>query len=392
MLEELIDHMHRVKRGEERGMVLYDHPVGAVSKLQKMISFGPGRYLIMAGPPGTGKTSYIDTQFVLKPILAWIHRGAACPNYIYRSMERSPLDKIAKLVSAIIQVDQKIVLDPKILLGFSNASRLVTDDDIALVSHYRDYFEVIKKNLDIIPGSASPKQVLDYAVRKAQSRGKLWSTKGRSALVNNQVAGELNLSEVIGGVEKYYMETPWGKLYEGASVFIPDDKSIYIHITDHIGKLVSGNEKTVLDEHSNNMAGTLRDIYRYGVIDVSQLNRGLYDTYRAKNTLLTITMSDLKGTNTTAENADIVLGVINPAAHQIEDYEGYNVGSFINPETNASHLRVIVCAKNSQGPSDFKIGVAFWGENGMTYELPSPLHTTNVDAENTIRGTYCVKI
>ena len=392
MLEALIEHMERVLKGENKVDTMYlpDHPMMGASRLSKAVSFGSRRYMLMSGPPGTGKTAWVDSNIVLKPLIASLYGKGTETNYIYRSMERSTVDKLAKLISALIMIDTKEIVEPSILLGYGNAPRPLTKQDIELVSQYKDHFTVIAKRLDLIEGAASPADVVNYAVSKAKQRGVLFTTQGNKLLANDEVVGELSLEEEKGGTRKKYAETSHGKIYEGTQAFFPQDNKIYVHITDHVGKIQVGNDtdKKAIDTHSNNMANVLRDTIGYGVVDIFQLNRDIYDTYRQKNKRLTISQADIKGSNVPVENADIILGILDPHAFDIKDYDGYDVLSFVDARKNASRFRMLVCAKNSYGTGTFSVPLCFYGENGLTYEIPNPMAITQIDIENIIKGTY----
>lgn len=392
MLDVLFDRMERVMRGEKQNAIyLPDHPspTAKESRLSRVVSFGGGRYMLMVGPPGTGKTSYVDSNFVLKPILANLYGKGDQVNVIYRSMERSVEEKIAKLVSSLVFMDRQEIIPPSVMLGYSNAPRMLTKHDIETIRAYTDHFIAIGQRLDIIGGAATSDDVLRYAIEKAKERGSLYNTAGNKLLCNDQVVGEFTQSEVVAGTKKWFAEREGHKIYKGEPKFVPNDKKIYLHVTDHIGKVMgSGGEKDTIDKHSNNMANILRDIIGYGCIDVIQLNREIYNTYRLKNEKLTIRKSDIKGSNVPVENSDIILGVLNPREMNIHDYEGYDMHMFQDPRNNANRFRMLVVVKNSQGADNVNIPLAFYGENGTTYEIPAPADFYPSHAQQIISGNY----
>lgn len=369
MLEGLIEQVERGKRGENLHLSLYDNPFqGVRSRISNQVTLGSGRYFLVAGPPGTGKTAWVDTQLVLKPILGYMKHGGPEPSYIYRAMERSSVDKIAKLYCAVLFMQTGEMLDPATLLSYGNASRPVSDKDVDKLMGYRAFFQDLSKYLDIIPGSTTADKVKDYAVRKALQRGTL--IQGSSKVIINGESYDYEGQEERGGIIKSYRDTPFGRIYEEDLRFFPQDKRVYIHITDHVGKIKPGG-KDAIDTHSNNMADVLRDIFGYGIVDIFQMNRSLDDTYRQKNEVIRIKQSDIKGSNVPVENADVIVGLLDPQAFKLKKYDDYIVEDFTGPQ-NKSRLRVLFVVKNSFGPT-FNMGLAFWGENGVSYELPNPV-------------------
>lgn len=390
MIELLLEKMERVRRGEKDGsMYLTDHPSpqAGPSRLSRVISVGSGRYMLVAAPPGTGKTSLVDNM-ILKAILANLYGQGESVNVIYRSMERSKEEKLAKLASALIFMDRQVIIDPSTMLGYSNAPRPLHDEDIKLVKEYEKHFQYIGTKLDIISGADTPSNVLKYAMDQAASRGTYFHTAGGVLMANKDVVGPFDKVKKVAGVEKRYRETSMGDIYENEPKFFPRDKGIYIHVVDHIGKLVGNDHKATIEQHSNNMANIVRDLFRYFVIDIIQLNRDIYDTYRQNKERLTIKPSDFKGSNVPVENADIALGILDPHAMKTHDWEGYDIQRFVDPKTNFSRFRALIVIKNSQGGNSVNIPLAFYGENGMTYEIPSPMAINETHFERIMKAEY----
>jgi hypothetical protein len=61
------------------------------------------------------------------------------------------------------------------------------------------------------------------------------------------------------------------------------------------------NDKQILDFHSENM-GTARDLFGMVPIDISQLNRGVEDTFRNVKTEIDVMPMDFKGSADMYEN------------------------------------------------------------------------------------------
>jgi len=116
--------------------------------------------------------------------------------------------------------------------------------------------------------------------------------------------------------------------------------------------------------------GILRDMFNWTIIDISQLNRGIMDTYRNVNTDIDIMPQDFKGTANVYENADIVMGLMNPYKLAAFEYMGYDIKKFVTPN-GYNRFRALKVIKNSYGIDDFRIGYQFLGEIGGMKELPT---------------------
>jgi len=322
-------------------------------KLGSSIVFGKGMYYLFGGLPGSGKTAIVDTMFVLEPYRWWLKNKTNINiHWIYRSMERSKELKIAKWTAYLMYIDHGILLDVPTLMGWPNKLFELSKEHIAIIDSYSDFFKELEKHITIIDGAAHPTKVYSFAKNFALSRGK---------------------KEPI---DKYNTR------------YIPDNPNeIIIHITDHIGKVRTeegcNTDKAILDKHSEYMS-VLRDYYGMTVIDISQLNRGIEDTYRAVKTEIDVQPKDFKGSADIYENADVVIGLMNPYKLKVFDYMGYNIKDFVNNK-NYNRFRALKVIKNSYGIDDYRIGYQFIGENGLMVELPK---SENINYEKVQNGTY----
>lgn len=223
----------------------------------------------------SGKTAIVDSQFLLEPYLYWWRNRDKLkidPYWIYRSMERNRVYKIAKWLSYMLFVDHQILIDVPTIMGWPNRLRSLTNEEIEIIKSYREFFEEMEKRVIIYDGASNPTGVYKDAEKFMLSKGQF-----------NQI-------------DKYN------------KVYVPDNPYLIVcHITDHIGKLKSENglqDKGILDLHSEYM-GQLRDQFGMTVIDISQLNRNIENTYRAVNTDIDVQPQDFKGSSDTFENKQL---------------------------------------------------------------------------------------
>jgi hypothetical protein len=253
-------------------------------------------------------------------------------------MERSKSLKIAKWLAYMMFVDHKILIDVPTLMTWPNKLFDLTDEHLKIIDSYKPFFEEMEQYITIIDGHAHPTKIKEFATKFALSKGEIVQ------------------------IDQYN------------KAYVPyNENDLFIHVTDHVGKITKErdytSDKQILDLHSQYM-GTLRDFYGFTIIDISQLNREIEDTFRAVKTELDIQPKDFKGTADLYENADIVIGLMNPYKLQVFDYGGYDITKFVNKK-NYNRFRGLKVIKNSYGIDDFRIGYQFFGENGLMVELPN---------------------
>lgn len=313
-------------------------------KLASIINFGKRTKILVAGMPGSGKTSIVDSMYVLDIYRWWLknrHTTDIKPFWIYRSMERSKTLKIAKWTAYLIWKDRGVLVDVPTLLGWSNRKHDLTSEHKKIIDSYKPFFEEFQDYCKIIDGIDHPTGVMADAEKFANEKG------------------------ITKQIDKY------NKIYTPHN-----ENEIVFHITDHIGKLKKEKsfgtyltDKGVLDLDSNYKASRMRDFYSWSVLDIMQLGRTLENTYRQVNTELDITPADFKGSGNPYEDADIAIGLLNPYKLQAYDHMGYDVRKFVNNK-GYNRFRSLKVIKNSYGIDDVKIGYLFHGEVGGMTELP----------------------
>lgn len=367
------------------------HPLtNELSKIGKVINVSKGMYTMLGGNSGTGKTSIADTLYVLN-IYAWYKRNFEDtdikPYWIYRSMERSIKHKIAKWTCWLLYIDYGIIMDVPTILQWSNKKRELTAEENIIIRGYDKFFNGLFQYLDIKQGAENPTGVYKYARRIAYEKGS-WITSGDKGLfINNVKQCDFNddvFEEVSEGLRKRYRDIElYGntyRIYEYDVKYVArTPNEIVFHMTDHVGKLSAErdyNDKQILDKHYEYM-GEMRDICAWNPVDIIQFNRGVETFSRnrtlvkgAKDTELTVSSADFKGSGDGFENCDLALGLINPYQLNEMDYGGYKIPNFI-AEGNENRFRAMNVVKNSYGVDSASFGYLFLGENGFCTQLPT---------------------
>lgn len=329
--------------------------------LGSKIAITKSMYILLGGMPGSGKTAIVDSVFVLDLYDWWVknkHKTNAEPYWIYRSMERNAIYKRAKWLAYRLFKDYQIIIDVPTIFNWPNKMYDLTPKLIELMKSYDDYFDQMFEQIDMISGTDNPtglnKHIWAYYTKP--ENGKLHYKKVDSIDDN----GKPIKIDIISHYESY------------------KPNRIVFHLTDHIGKIKAErgfNDKQILDKHSEYM-GLNRDLFGMVPIDISQLNRNIEDTYRNVKTEVDVMPQDFKGSADIYENADIVIGMINPYKLSAFDYAGYDIKKFVSKE-GYNMYRGLKVLKNSYGIDDFRISYYFGGSSGVMMELPSAKEFTN---------------
>lgn len=308
-------------------------------RLNDEILITRGMYVLLGGEPGTGKTAVADSTFVLDIFDDWLKSDKSVDlRWIYRSMERPAMMKQIKWLSYKLLTDYNLNISVNDLLNFKNSKKKVTDEIIGLSETYSDYFSELLERCTIIGGPASPYDISDTIKKEMAKYGTV------------QKVGQYN------------------------SVFNYHNPNTHVfHITDHIGlcKKTSDlkSDKEVIDKLCEKTM-EFRDFYNGTVVDISQLNRNLNSMDRLKAGAVDVSRDDFKSSSNTFENADLVLGLLNPFKLNLTEYEGFNKSDYIYG--NHNFFRVIRVIKNSYGSDDFKVPFYFHGATGYIEEIPKP--------------------
>lgn len=380
MIDDVKEAIQRGQKGEVRQIMLTDS-TGQRSKLGSVMSLTKGRYIIAGGSPGSGKSSILDSEFLLRPFTNYLENGGTKPFWIYRSMERVELEKKAKWICWKIYDLFKELLDVPTLLGYSNKLRDLTPKDLEMVDATEPFFNELFKHLDLKAGANSPAAILDYGLKYAYQKGLYCETDRDMIKINGEVQGRFEDYEMKNGAKHYYVDIhhklgPF-RYYKGDVTYFEFDKDcITLHITDHLQKLTEQgkSEQALINEHGANVANVFRDVLEWTVIDIMQFNREQYDTLRQVKTSLKVTEKDFRMSSIPFQNADHVLGFLDPHQHTKSSHRGYNIGKqpgngFIT-ERGYSRFRGMDIVKNSFGGANISLGYKFLGECGYVEELP----------------------
>lgn len=141
-----------------------------------------------------------------------------------------------------------------------------------------------------------------------------------------------------------------------------------IGIIDHIALLHPGitGLKSEIDLASAYML-TLKRKYKMSWFVLSQQNRDASSMDRRKAALSEPSISDIKDSGNTAQDADVVIQLFCPYREQLNSYRGYKI---LGDDGLKDNFRSLIITKNRYGLANKRICCAFYGAVGWFKELP----------------------
>ena len=362
----LLDDIQRARDGKII-TIPFVHP-----KLKKYIFITRGVYHLIGGAGGSGKSAFIDYNYVLYPTFWYknIEQTDIKLKIILRSMERSKKHRIAKWVCMKLYQKHGILIDTNSLLGWGVEDNKITDDLFAKIKDCYEQIEQLEDVVEVIDGIDHPTSIFIHLKKEALSKGKLYQyekVNGVETLFENYKDKKTKVPPNA---------CPKASFYE--PVYIPDNPNeVTIFIVDHLQAMKKERgftDKENLDKMSE-YARILRDLFGFTPVIVNQLNRGIADTFRKVKTDLLPQDSDFSGSSSMYQDADVAGILFNPYKYGLNKLPGSNwsVKDCVD-EFGINRFRSFHLLKNTYGPDNQMFGYQFIGENGIFNELPNMIN------------------
>lgn len=325
------------KLGLNRGLPMgFDRLSDHISNIQQ------GRYDLIGGATGTGKTALVDDAYVFNPISYLDSHPETDYRFevVYYSLEISPERKLAKLICRRLWEDHNILITPKQLYSQGLRNR-ISEEVYGLLHHYRTYYERVIDKYIHFRTSASPRFVYKDLMDYVEARG--------------EVVRDLTLGDD-------------GKPKNTVLDYKPrDPRLITLVVFDHVSLISKdrgdSNKKETIDNLSRQLV-FFRNEFKLSPVVVSQFNRSIEGMDRRQQSVFDPQLSDFKDTGSTQEDADTVISLYNPLRYGMEDHHGYDIAKL------GRNYRGLEILKNRDGDDNLTIGLYFLGEVGLFRELP----------------------
>jgi hypothetical protein len=302
-----------------------------------------GTYYAVGGLPGSGKSTFVDDNFVLAPYFMLLKQNLPIKiKWFYFSFEISEYAKRAKWTSYRLFEKYGLKVDSSYIL--SKGSNWCSDEI---------YNRVVEVDVEM-------EQLFHYMTFIQDPENPTGINKDLFAYAKK--TGHIHTEQYIDGD---------GKQAERIIGYTPNDPEAYtIIITDHaaLAKKERGfNSKENIDKLSEYMIGQ-RNLFNYTPVIVCQFNKALSGIERRKfdGVELAPMLEDFKDTGNIGQDCNVALGVFNPSKYNLDEYMGYDLTSAGIPNT----FRSVHIMKNRDGQEYYAQPMYFQGNIGRMRELP----------------------
>lgn len=333
--------------------------MGLSMGLPRMQRFVPGiqqgTYYLIGGEPGTGKSGFTDQSFIYHPYDALKKQTLNRESPLFGTdvsaklkifKESLEIEKRAMIMKAAcwkVYVDHGILTDINTVL--SRGENRCPQEVYDIVWDTMDYFDEMEDCVEISDKSNNPTGIS----KKIHSWLRANGTEHKKVVDNGDGPFEI--------FDHYEPNIP--------------DRTVLL-LVDHIG-LTRGEKdlrlkKDIIEKLSSDYCIPLRNNYGVSPVMVSQLNRSLSSSDRAKIDRVQPQLSDFKDSAGPQEDANVIVALFSPHRYKIAQYgasNGYNITRLKNRFISLSLL------KNRDGEADKMLGLRFLGECGHFSEMPT---------------------
>lgn len=320
-------------------------------KLQRHLFLRKQNYFVIFGPPGCGKSSFLNSEIILNSAEYVLENNCSSNlKIILFFMERSKRFLVSRWISRRVFLSEGVVITPSKIFGWESLTLSERD----LIKKQREYFKEISELIEVIAGPQNPTGIYKKVKEYALSTGEFHNVN------------------------------------EFEKVYIPhNDKKIVVVAIDHMllvkrEKGVNSRKEAV--EVMSEYNRYFRDVLGYTPIAVLQPNRNISNPILLRMDSVEPTLDDIKESGSPGEDSDCVISLFDPLRYRTND-PYYDAEKFIDP-TGAKHFRKLKILKNSYGEDLISYPMAYMGITGIFRSLPKPNEMVNFDYEKIFNYSY----
>lgn len=309
-----------------------------------------GRYYLISASTKVGKTQLMNYLFLYNSVLySYYHPDKVHLRVLYYNLEETQEAITLRFMCHLLYI-----LSNKTIRKTPNDLKSVREDkviDEEILNKFErepyksilEYFENTVTFLD----DKNPYGVYKQSKKYAESNGVTHTKKLQVKNSEGEVIDERDIFD-------YY--TPY------------DPKEYVMIVIDHIS-LISPDSKQDLREGINTLSSylvQLRNKYNYIPVVVQQQSNETANLEAFKANKIRPTVAGLSDSKYTGKDVNVMLGLSNPYAFEMNAYAGYDLSRL---KGNARFLEVVI---NRDGESNGMIGLYFDGAVNYYEELPPP--------------------
>lgn len=296
-------------------------------------------YYLLGGQSGTFKTTLAD--FMLISALLDAEKQGIKLNVFYYSFEIDEISKQCNWLSNIAYIKYKRAISPEKIKGLGDF-RLDEDEQLIIKDCIVDLKQLWSR--------------INFTFRAVNPTGiynDLWKSMSDK--------GELKYEDYFDSESKSIKKKVVG--------FVPNDpEEMNLVIVDHLYLLKKERDfspKQIMDKMSEYFV-ELRNLFSMSVFVIQQFNQGLssVDRQKFKGADLSPAQGDFRDSTNPYQDADVVLGIMNPGKLDMEECLGYDLDKI----ENMIMLKII---KNRLSSDNIAIGLQANPKAGNFRELPS---------------------
>jgi hypothetical protein len=295
-----------------------------------------GRYYIVSGASGAGKSQLTDELFVFTPFEFTLNNKEIDIDILYWSLELDGETKMHQWIAKRLYENYGIRTNVDIIRSVGKVR--INDNIHMAVKETNEYFSKLESKLKFYEGSYSP-------------------------------------SNIIEEIENYSIQN--GKL-DNNGVYIPNNPNRYvIIIVDHASLLSlepNMNIKLCIEKLSKYFV-KCKNNYKYIPVLIQQQSAEKENVDHYKASKMEPSKDGLAESKLTYNDCDVALGIFQPQKHEIRNYRGYDMTLTGDAYRNFSIF------KNRFGISNINVGLYFDGATNFWKEMPKKenINTTHYD-------------
>ena len=294
-------------------------------------------YLLLGGQSGTFKTTLAD--FMLINALIDAEKQGVKMNVFYYSFEIDEISKKCNWLSNLAFIKYDVSIPPETIKGLGDF-RLSKDEQLVVDSCIDD-LELLWSKINWTFRAVNPTGIYND----------IWKFMEKRGVLNKKPYTDID-----------------GNIKEKVDSFTPhDEQEVNLVVVDHLYLLKKErgmSPKEIMDKSSEYFV-ELRNMFGVSMLIIQQFNQGMSSVERQKfkGTDLSPAQGDFRDSTNPYQDADVVLGIMNPGKLDMDDCLGYD----LNKIENMIMLKII---KNRLSSDNIAIGLQANPKAGNFIELP----------------------